>query len=110
LGVRWRRDVTQADVAAALETTAATVSRWEAGLNVPKEDALAKLAHYLGVTPAYLRYGIEAPRGDAGDAIINPALDRKLTTEEIARARKQVAADRASKSAGARKKGNGRRA
>jgi transcriptional regulator with XRE-family HTH domain len=110
LGVRWRRDVTQADVAAALETTAATVSRWEAGLNVPKEDALAKLAHYLGVTPAYLRYGIEAPRGDAGDAIINPALDRKLTTEEIARARKQVAADRASNRAGARKKGNGRRA
>jgi transcriptional regulator with XRE-family HTH domain len=58
-GVREGRDVLQSDVAEALGVGAATVSRWEAGQAIPREDALVRLATYLGVTPAYLRYGTE---------------------------------------------------
>lgn len=58
---RERRDITQRDVADAVGTTNASVSRWEAGQNWPDDDALAKLAKYFGVTRAWLRYG-EEPR------------------------------------------------
>jgi transcriptional regulator with XRE-family HTH domain len=45
--------------------TAAAISLWESNGRAPREEALAKLAAYLGVTPAFLRYGVEptaAPR------------------------------------------------
>ncbi len=58
LAVRLRRDLTQGDVAELAGTTPATMSRWESDTAVPKEDALAVLAKVLGVTPAYLRYGV----------------------------------------------------
>lgn len=58
--MRDGRDVLQSDVAAALNVGAATISRWEADQAIPREDALARLAAFLGVTPAYLRYGIRA--------------------------------------------------
>lgn len=58
LSVREHRDVTQSDLAKAVGVTATSVSEWEADKKVPREAALAKLAAYLGVTPAYLRYGI----------------------------------------------------
>jgi transcriptional regulator with XRE-family HTH domain len=58
LGVREQRDVTQLDLAKAAGVSGPTVSDWEAGKKVPREAALMKLADYLGVTPAYLRYGI----------------------------------------------------
>jgi transcriptional regulator with XRE-family HTH domain len=51
-------------MAKAVGVTPTSVSEWESDKSVPREDALAKLADYLGVTPAYLRYGI----GDLGIA------------------------------------------
>lgn len=62
---RERRDITQRDVAVAVNETPTNYSRWEAGINMPKDAAIAKLAIYFGVTPAWLRYGQEpreAPR------------------------------------------------
>lgn len=55
---REHRDIQQADVAKAVGASKASVSRWENDIDIPREGALAKLAKYLGVTPAYLRYGI----------------------------------------------------
>lgn len=57
--VRDRRDIDQKDVAAAVGASPATVSRWEAGLVVPGDATIEKLARYFGVTPAWLRYGQE---------------------------------------------------
>lgn len=50
--------MTQRDIALALGVSGASVSEWESGKVTPREDALAKLAAFLGVTPAYLRYGV----------------------------------------------------
>lgn len=60
---REHRDIQQADLAAAAGASKASVSRWENDHDRPREAALAKLAKYLGVTPAYLRYGLEASAG-----------------------------------------------
>lgn len=56
---RERRDVLQSEIADAIGTTPTSVGRWEAGLVMPKDAMLVKLAHYFGVTPAWLRYGQE---------------------------------------------------
>ena len=56
---RERRDVMQRDVATAVGTTPATVSRWEQGLAKPGDHMMEKLAAYFGVTPGWLRYGQE---------------------------------------------------
>lgn len=59
LGVREHRDVTQLDLARAIGTTSASISEWEADKKQPREPSLVKLAKFLGVSPAYLRYGVE---------------------------------------------------
>jgi transcriptional regulator with XRE-family HTH domain len=51
--------VTQADLAKAVGASPTSVSEWEADKKVPREETLARIATYLGVTPAYLRYGSE---------------------------------------------------
>lgn len=74
--VRDRRDITQADVADAVGYSRTAVSEWEADAKVPREDALVRLAGYLGVTPAFLRYGI----------VSNPSAIEPISAEEITRA------------------------
>ncbi len=59
-GVRERRDITKGEVAEATGVDPSTVSLWEGGKKSPREDTLAKLAKFLGVSPAYLRYGVAA--------------------------------------------------
>lgn len=54
---RERRDISQRDVAEAVGTSGANVSRWEAGQAIPGEEFLAKLATFFGVSRAWLRYG-----------------------------------------------------
>lgn len=49
--------MTQIEIADAIGTTPTSVGRWEAGLVMPKDAMLVKLAKYFGVTPAWLRYG-----------------------------------------------------
>lgn len=62
LAARKQRDVTRNEIAEAVGVDPSTVSLWEADTKVPREKALVALAAYLGVTPAYLRYGIEPSR------------------------------------------------
>jgi transcriptional regulator with XRE-family HTH domain len=78
--VRDHRDITQADVADAVGYSRTAVSEWEADAKVPREDALAKLADFLAVTPAFLRYGVR--EGQMVEP--NPALDRRVTASERA--------------------------
>jgi transcriptional regulator with XRE-family HTH domain len=65
LGVEERRDVTRGEIATAVGVDASTVSLWEADKKSPREDALAKLAEFLHVTPAFLRYGVRDTDGSA---------------------------------------------
>lgn len=53
------RDLGQKDVAKAVGVSESTLSRWEAGETMPREEAMLKLARYFKVTPAWLRYGTE---------------------------------------------------
>lgn len=60
--VRDHADVRPVDMARAVGVSGATVSDWEAGNVVPRDEYLAKLAAFLGVTREFLRYGVgEAP-------------------------------------------------
>jgi transcriptional regulator with XRE-family HTH domain len=61
-GVREWRDLARTEIAEACGVDPSMISLYELGKNVPREDALTKLADFLGVTPAYLRYGVESPR------------------------------------------------
>ena len=45
-----RRGRTQADIAAALDVTSATVSNWCTGKKYPRIDVMQRLADYLGAT------------------------------------------------------------
>jgi transcriptional regulator with XRE-family HTH domain len=75
--VRERRDVTMREAAKAVGVTGTSMSEWESNKVIPREDALAKLAAFLGVTPAYLRYGVVNADG-------TPELVQAPTAEEIA--------------------------
>jgi transcriptional regulator with XRE-family HTH domain len=79
LGVRERRDVTQREMARAVGVTGTSVSEWESDKVVPREDALAKLAEFLHVTPAYLRYGVTEP----GRALDRAAEEAEGQTPEL---------------------------
>lgn len=59
LSARTQTDVTLAAIAKAVGVSTTSVSEWEADKKAPREKTLLRLAKYLGVTPAYLRYGVE---------------------------------------------------
>ena len=88
--VRDHRDITQADVADAVGYSRTAVSEWEADAKVPREGALSKLAAYLGVTPAFLRYGID-PETRGATA---PLARGTLSDELVERVRRKPAEDR----------------
>lgn len=46
-------------MAKAVAVTATSVSEWEADKKTPREPTLVRLAKFLEVTPAYLRYGYQ---------------------------------------------------
>ena len=86
--VREQRDITQRDMAKAVHVSSASVSEWEADKAVPREDTLARLAAYLGTTPAQLRYGVALDLGIAADPetsaedtirALTPHTDKKAT-------------------------------
>jgi transcriptional regulator with XRE-family HTH domain len=80
-------DIGQKDVAKAVGTTPASVSRWEAGLNMPSDRQLEKLAAYFGVTAAWLRYGVETRSGVEPKAKVSEGgIPAKLTRDERKRA------------------------
>jgi transcriptional regulator with XRE-family HTH domain len=75
--VRTREDVSPSDVAAALKVAPATVYRWESDEKSPGEENLARLAAFLGVTPAYLRYGVK-PTDDEQRVLEHEAEQQRL--------------------------------
>jgi len=91
MAVRERRDVRPADVAREVGVSGATVSDWEAGKIIPRDDTMERLADFLGVTRGFLRFGEES---GVLDRI--PKRVRRSTTEAA--------------KAPAAKKGGGRRA
>jgi DNA-binding XRE family transcriptional regulator len=56
------RDIDQIEVADAVGVTGAAVSRWESDQKSPRVGHLVQVAEYLGVTPSWLRYGVEPKR------------------------------------------------
>jgi transcriptional regulator with XRE-family HTH domain len=57
MGVREGREVTRAELAAAVDVAPSTVTQWEKGKKQPREEVLGRAAAFLGVSPMWLRYG-----------------------------------------------------
>lgn len=102
-GLRDEADVRPVDLARAVGVSGASVSDWEAGKVTPREELLAKVADYLDVTPAWLRYGIE----EATMVTPDPALDRRITPTERRAAKALVEQQPKRKPDGPRKRGAG---
>lgn len=103
-GVRDRKDIRPIDVARALRVSGAAVSDWEADKKTPREELLNALAKYLGVTPAYLRYGVGQGGEMPGTPQPDPMRDRLITEDEIERARQSVVRKSAKKTGAHRKR------
>lgn len=58
----------QQEAAERLDVHPVTVSNWERGKNVPRDDALAEIAALYGTTPAALRYGTHEQPPTGGEA------------------------------------------
>lgn len=105
---RDQRDITQLDVAKAGGVSKGAVSRYESDVDKPRDAILERIAVFLGTTPAYLRYGVEA--GGERQAMPldlpqpDPTRDRLLTEDDIERARRAVVRKGAKKSDGHRKR------
>lgn len=52
-----RQKITAREVAKAIRVSEPTVSRWQSGDVMPRDEAINRLARYLGVDPGWLRYG-----------------------------------------------------
>ena len=59
LGVREGRDVLTPDLAPLVGVSAASVYNWENGTSVPGRANLERLAEVLGVSVAWLHYGVD---------------------------------------------------
>lgn len=107
--VREWQDVSRADIAKAVGVDASSVTVWEKTSRLPNDERLADVAQFLGVSPAWIRYGLdsEAPRAGLLAAIIDPATARRLTEEELDRAEAQVAKERGTGKRPPRGKANG---
>ncbi len=84
---RDHRDIRQKDVAVAIGVSSATISEAESDKQPPGEGVLVRLADYLGVTPAYLRYGVAQPSETKADlaAMVDPSRDHRATEAELDR-------------------------
>lgn len=70
--------MTQADLAAALRVSKATVSGWCSGNRTPTRDNTAEIARVLGTTAMYLEYGHSEPGEGSTDAALLEARQRYL--------------------------------
>ncbi len=99
--VAEERDIDQKTVADAMDVAQSTVSRWEAGDVMPKDDVLVRLAEYFHVEPGWLRYGgrdLPTATGDL-DAVLDPTKDRRHSREEIAAWQRQLVREQSEQAA-----------
>lgn len=100
-------DVTRAQLAEMVGVSLSTVSRWEDDLRNPEEEALAKLASVLQVTPAWLRYGAEPMRPEVETSAEQRAVTERLKREAEAEIEER---EKARHKAGAKQRKPGRTA
>jgi transcriptional regulator with XRE-family HTH domain len=60
-GLREAKNLTQEDVAKGLDTTRASVSRWESGLVMPNDEMRVRCGVYFGVPATGIFPLIEVP-------------------------------------------------
>lgn len=79
---RARKNLTQDDVARALEISPEAVTQWESGRTAPARKRLERLAHLLGVSVAHLVTGDGAPAPSdpfaSRPSEVRPADDHKV--------------------------------
>ena len=71
--LREERDLTQDEIATAIETSRTNIGRWEKGLNEPSASHIVKLANFFECTTDYL-LGVEDDFGNVtvrGDFALN---------------------------------------
>lgn len=100
LGVFEGKDVTVPDMAGRVGVTPATAYAWEADEKSPREPALDRLAAILGVSPAYLRYGVPIQPGPTEPS---PTEKAEFVNGELAAARAERERVAAAKAAGGSK-------
>lgn len=74
--LRGRNKVTQERLAEHIGVTVQSVSKWEAGVNLPDITMLSGIASYFGVTADYLLYG-EPDITEDETRILNEVMERK---------------------------------
>lgn len=57
--LRKQKAMTQAQLAKIAKVSAAAVTQWESGLQVPKSESLTLIANCFGVSPAWLLTGVQ---------------------------------------------------
>jgi transcriptional regulator with XRE-family HTH domain len=76
------RGVSNTEVAEAAAVDPVTVSQWRGDRQAPSDEALVRVAAFLGTSVAFLRYGPDTRSGSAADlARRNP--DGSVTTFEV---------------------------
>ncbi len=60
---RHSMNISQSELARKIGVTPQAVQKWEKAKNLPRGTTLHKLADVLGVSPAYLQFGISARAG-----------------------------------------------
>lgn len=76
--LREEKDLTQNDVATAINTTRTNIGRWEKGLNEPTSGFIIQLANFFEVTTDYL---LER-EDDFGNITIKNPPTEKLSAED----------------------------
>ena len=82
LAVTKVMDVSREGLAKLVGVSTATVSRWEDDLRRPKPDAMLRLAEVLGVSPAWLDYGVDVPRTPVADSSSGEAQPTQMVAEK----------------------------
>lgn len=76
LGVREGHDVAVSEIAERVGVSAASVYNWEGDVFPPGERNVKKLAEVLGVSAAYIRYGVEGAPPTVFTQVAGPATKR----------------------------------
>lgn len=96
---RERRDIRQDELAKVIRATSETYSRYENGKRSVPDEAIIALAKFYGVSPAFIRYGVQILPADQGAA----EAVKTYSPEEIAEFQRIVAEDATRRAAASRK-------
>jgi len=82
---RLKRDLTQAEIGAAVGVHGVTYGGWESGRYEPKLEYIAAVAAFFGTDPAFLAFGEAGEPSGVGSLTADPALPAKKSAARRAK-------------------------